>query len=127
LIRQNHLSEKLVGLAIKADRERWIVATKFGHRYTTLFGGDQLWGVYDVRPQLELSLSALAVDAIDLYQFHPGKNDVFENDALWTMRDKQKEAETIRHLGIQSPAPLDTRTSSSRRSGCERWERKSSK
>ena len=29
----DHLSEALVGRAIKRDRQKWIVATKFGHRY----------------------------------------------------------------------------------------------
>jgi aryl-alcohol dehydrogenase-like predicted oxidoreductase len=96
----DHLSERLVGQAVKSDRERWIIATKFGHRYTTPFERDQLWGVDDVRRQLEESLSALAVEAIDLYQFHSGKNNAFENDALWSMLDKQKEAGKIRHLGI---------------------------
>jgi len=28
----DHLSERLVGKAVARDRERWIVATKFGHR-----------------------------------------------------------------------------------------------
>src|SRR5579862_5757053 len=28
-----HTSEKLVGKAIKKDRGKWIVATKFGHEY----------------------------------------------------------------------------------------------
>jgi aryl-alcohol dehydrogenase-like predicted oxidoreductase len=96
----DHLSEKLVGQAIKADRERWIVATKFGHRYTTPFERDQLWSADEVQRQLEESLSALAVEAIDLYQFHSGTNAAFENDALWTMLDKQKTAGKVRHLGI---------------------------
>ncbi|HTP58240.1 MAG TPA: aldo/keto reductase, partial [Spirochaetia bacterium] len=86
----DHLSERLVGGAVKADRDRWIIATKFGHRYTTPLERDQLWAPADVQRQLEGSLAALAVDAIDLYQFHSGPNAVFENDALWTMLDKQK-------------------------------------
>jgi myo-inositol catabolism protein IolS len=96
----DHLSEKLVGQAIKADRERWIIATKFGHRYTTPFERDQLWSADDVQRQLEESLTALAVEAIDLYQFHSGTNAVFENDALWTMLDKQKTSGKVRHLGL---------------------------
>ena len=96
----DHLSEKLVGKAVKADRERWIIATKFGHRYTTPFEREQLWSDADVQRQLEESLSALAVEVIDLYQFHSGTNAVFENDALWTMLDKQKASGKIRHIGI---------------------------
>ena len=96
----DHLSERLVGGAVKADRERWIIATKFGHCYTTPFEREQLWSAAEVQRQLEESLSALAVGAIDLYQFHSGPNKVFENDALWTMLDKQKKAGKVRHLGI---------------------------
>jgi aryl-alcohol dehydrogenase-like predicted oxidoreductase len=96
----DHLSETLVGGAVRKDRERWIIATKFGHRYTTPFEREQLWAPADVQRQLEGSLSALGVDTIDLYQFHSGPNAVFENDALWTMLDKQKKTGKVRHLGI---------------------------
>ena len=33
----DHRSEQLVGEAIEGDRERWVIATKFGHRYTAAF------------------------------------------------------------------------------------------
>jgi myo-inositol catabolism protein IolS len=96
----DHLSEELVGGAVKADRQRWVIATKFGHRYTTPFEREQQWSPAEVQGQLEQSLAALAVDVIDLYQFHSGSSKVFENDALWTMLDKQKKAGKVRHLGI---------------------------
>jgi len=96
----DHLSEKHVGQAIRGDRDRWIIATKFGHRYTTPFERDQLWSAGEVQHQLEGSLSALGVDAIDLYQFHSGTNKVFENDELWSMLARQKKAGKVRHLGI---------------------------
>jgi len=96
----DHLSEKLVGLAIKADRSRWVLATKFGHRYTMPFEREQLWSAADVQKQLEGSLSALGTDTIDLYQFHSGAKQAFDNDELWTMLRKQKEAGKVRHLGI---------------------------
>jgi myo-inositol catabolism protein IolS len=96
----DHLSERLVGRAIKKDRARWILATKFGHRFTMPFEREQLWSADQVRTQLEDSLSALGTDSIDLYQFHSGTNAMFENDALWSMLGRQKEAGKIRHLGI---------------------------
>ena len=96
----DHLSERLVGRAIKKDRARWVVATKFGHRFTMPFEREQLWSAEQVRTQLEDSLAALGTDYIDLYQFHSGTNTVFENDALWSMLGRQKEAGKVRHLGI---------------------------
>lgn len=96
----DHLSEQLVGEAIKQDREKWIVATKFGHRFTGFVERDQLFGADEVQKQLEDSLEALKIDVIDLYQFHSGSNEYFDNDELWTMLDKQKQAGKIRFLGI---------------------------
>jgi myo-inositol catabolism protein IolS len=96
----DHLAEKLIGKAIKADRQRWVVATKFGHRRPSLTQRLNLWSVGDVRVQLEDSLRSLQTDYIDLYQFHSGTNDVFDNDALWSMLEKQVQAGKIRSLGI---------------------------
>ena len=96
----DHLSERLVGEAIKGDREKWIVASKFGHRFTGFVERDQLFGANEVRQQLEDSLKALQTDVIDLYQFHSGTNEQFDNDELWAMLDKQKQAGKIRFLGI---------------------------
>jgi aryl-alcohol dehydrogenase-like predicted oxidoreductase len=96
----DHLSERLVGQAIKADRGRWVLATKFGHRYTTPFERDQLWSAAEVQRQLEDSLSALGSEAIDLYQFHSGTTKVFENDELWSMLERQKKAGKVHHIGI---------------------------
>jgi len=96
----DHLSERLVGEAIKQDRDKWIVATKFGHHFNAFLDRDQAFTPEAVQQQLEDSLKALQVDVIDLYQFHSGSNAEFDNDALWTMLDKQKQAGKIRFLGI---------------------------
>jgi aryl-alcohol dehydrogenase-like predicted oxidoreductase len=96
----DHLSEQLVGRAIKRHREKWIVATKFGHRFTGHFQRDQLWSPEDVDKQLHASLKALGTDYIDLYQFHSGSNDAFDQDALWEMLQRHVDSGKIHHLGI---------------------------
>ena len=96
----NHLSERLVGRAIKRDRSRWIVATKFGHHFKGLFERDFLYGADAVQKQLEDSLAALGVERIDLYQFHSGDDEAFDNDELWTMLDKQVKGGKIGHVGL---------------------------
>lgn len=97
----DHLSERLIGGYLKGDRrEDWVLATKFGHHFNALFERDQLWSAEDVRKQLDASLSALGTDYIDLYQFHSGSDEAFDNDELWTMLDKQVQAGKIRYLGI---------------------------
>ncbi len=96
----DHVSERLIGRGIRGQRQAWIVATKFGHRFKALGQRDQLWQADEVRQQLEESLRALQVETIDLYQFHSGSDEAFANDDLWTMLDKQVQAGKIRFLGI---------------------------
>lgn len=97
----DHLSEQLIGSYLKRDRrEDWIVATKFGHHFHDKFSRTPHYDAADVSKQLELSLKALQTDYIDLYQFHSGSDEAFDNDELWTYLDKQVKAGTIRHLGL---------------------------
>lgn len=96
----DHLSERLVGEAIKGERDKWIVATKFGHKFHHNFERTDLWSASEVLEQLEASLKALQTDYIDLYQFHSGSDEVFDNDELWDMLAEQATAGKVRHLGI---------------------------
>jgi len=96
----DHLSERMIGGAIAGEREDWVVATKFGHKFKEGFQRDQLWSPDDVREQLEASLRALRTDYVDLYQFHSGSNEVFDQEDLWQMLNDQVQAGKIRHLGI---------------------------
>ena len=96
----DHLSETLIGQAIERERNSWIVATKFGHKFHGNFERTEHWSPQEVRQQLEASLKALRTGYIDLYQFHSGTDEVFNQDKLWQMLDKQIQAGKIRHLGI---------------------------
>ncbi len=96
----DHLSEDFCGRAIEDQRDQWIVATKFGHKFHERFERDTVYDLDGVRKQLEDSLKALRTDHIDLYQFHSGPDEKFDTDGLWEMLGKQKEAGKIRHLGI---------------------------
>jgi aryl-alcohol dehydrogenase-like predicted oxidoreductase len=96
----DHLSEALIGFSINRNRQKWVIATKFGHVFHTLFTRSERWSPRDVQAQLEGSLRALQTDYVDLYQFHSGSNDVFDQDGLWEMLRKQVEAGKVRHLGI---------------------------
>ncbi len=96
----DHLSEKLIGQAIKGQREKWIIATKFGHRFKPNFERDNLFEPAKVQEQLEESLRSLKTDYIDLYQFHSGNDEMFDVPGLWEMLQKQVKAGKVRHLGI---------------------------
>lgn len=104
----DHLSEALIGEALKGSRHKWTVATKFGHRFKSNFGREAIWDAKGVLTQLEDSLKALQTDYIDMYMFHSGGNNELNNDELWTLLHKQVDAGKIRHLGISlSPAVTD--------------------
>lgn len=95
----HHMSEKYIGDFLSRDRrEDWVLASKFGHKWHDNW--EHAWSAEAVQVQLEESLKALKTDYIDLYQFHSGPDDVFNNDDLWTMLDKQVQAGKIRNLGI---------------------------
>jgi aryl-alcohol dehydrogenase-like predicted oxidoreductase len=96
----DHASERLVGAAIRRDRGRWIVATKFGHHFHGFMDRTTVYDPDDVRKQLEASLAALQTDYIDLYQFHSGNNDMFQTPGLWEMLREQVRSGKVRHLGI---------------------------
>lgn len=96
----DHLSEEFIGSAIARDRDEWIVATKFGHKFNERFARDTVYDPPEVRKQLEHSLRALQTDYIDLYQFHSGNDDMFDTPGLWEMLHEQMDAGKIRHLGI---------------------------
>jgi len=96
----DHLSESLIGKAIQHQRQDWILATKFGHKFHGHMDRTPHWSPQDVLQQLEDSLKALRTDYIDLYQFHSGSDECFDQDDLWTMLEKQVQAGKIRHLGI---------------------------
>jgi aryl-alcohol dehydrogenase-like predicted oxidoreductase len=94
----DHLSERLIGNALAGDRDRWFIATKFGHNPGNDLG-EENYGPEQVQIQLEESLRALRTDYIDVYQLHSAPDEHFDNDALWTMLDKQVQAGKVRFLG----------------------------
>lgn len=97
----DHLSERFIGDYLsRHKRSRWIVATKFGHRFRGFMDRADDFSPEEVRRQLEDSLRALRLDTIDLYQFHSGSDAAFSNDELWSMLQQQKQAGKVRHLGV---------------------------
>ncbi len=96
----DHLAERLIGRAIRDRREKWILATKFGHRFNGPFQRDDVYEPAQVQEQLARSLEALQTDYIDLYQFHSGTDPMFDTPGLWETLRGFVEAGTVRHLGI---------------------------
>lgn len=96
----DHRSESLIGQTIKRNRRDWIIATKFGHKFHGNFDRTYHWSPDEVIHQLNDSLNALGTDYIDIYQFHSGSDEAFDNADLWEALNRQVKAGKIRHLGV---------------------------
>lgn len=96
----DHLSENLIGNRTRKDRDKWIIATKFGHHFHNFLDRTRHFDPQDVVKQLDESLRSLKTDYIDLYQMHSSRNDEFYTEGLWEELQKQKEKGKIRHLGL---------------------------
>ncbi|HXR07396.1 MAG TPA: aldo/keto reductase [Candidatus Acidoferrum sp.] len=117
----DHLAEGLVGdYLARRDRSRWIVATKFGHRFHNFMERTDAFSAAETRLQLEASLRALRVEKIDLYQFHSGSDAAFLNDELWAALAEEKRAGRIGHLGLSiMQKGSETQAREARRLGVE--------
>ncbi len=96
----DHLSEKLIGGYIKNCRDKWIVATKFGHHFHGFMERTRHFRPDEVVRQLDDSLKSLNTDYIDIYQMHSAKDDEFLTDNVWETLLREVEKGKIRHLGI---------------------------
>ncbi len=97
----DHLSERLIGDYLsRRGRDRWIVATKFGHQFTGFMGRTDGFAADAVRAQLVASLRALRTDRIDLYQFHSGPDEAFLDDGLREFLEEARRAGMVRDLGV---------------------------
>jgi len=97
----DHSSERFIGEAVKAlaAREKFILATKFGHHFVGPFNRTEPRTGPEVEKQLDDSLKALQTDYIDLYQYHSWGDAQFESDDVRKVLEKAKAAGKIRHIG----------------------------
>jgi aryl-alcohol dehydrogenase-like predicted oxidoreductase len=95
----DHTSERLVGGAIQRDRDQWVVATKFGHKFHGHMKRTDERSPRDAVEQLEASLKALRTDHVDLLQYHSIADAEFDNEELQRTLVRLKEQGKVRHLG----------------------------
>ncbi|MFN4242208.1 MAG: aldo/keto reductase [Tepidisphaerales bacterium] len=95
----DHLSESLIGQALAGRRERWVIATKFGHRFHGHLQRSEPRRPEDVLAQLERSLRALRTDYIDIYQYHSWGDEQFFDEDVQAVLEHAKAAGKVRHLG----------------------------
>jgi aryl-alcohol dehydrogenase-like predicted oxidoreductase len=95
----DHESERLIGNAIHRDRDKWIVATKFGHVYRGYLDRLDRRSAADAAEQVERSLIALKTEYIDLLQTHSIRDSEFDSDELHDVLQNLVRAGKVRHLG----------------------------
>jgi aryl-alcohol dehydrogenase-like predicted oxidoreductase len=102
-------NEELVGRAIRGQRDRFVLATKFGNQ--RLPGGG--WGPVNGRPvyvrqACEASLKRLGVEVIDLYYQHRVDPTVPIEDTVGAMAELVRQGK-VRYLGLSEAAPATIR------------------
>ena len=96
-----HINEALVGKAIRGNRDKWVIATKFGivrkpddPTYRGVSGAPDY-----VKAACEGSLKRLGIDTIDLYYQHRVDSEVPIEDTVGAMAELVKEGK-VRFLGL---------------------------
>lgn len=95
----DHTSEAFIGNAIQTDRGKWIVATKFGHKFHSHMNRTDERSAADALKQVEDSLKALKTDYLDLLQYHSVRFEEFDSDALTDGLERLMTSGKVRHLG----------------------------
>jgi aryl-alcohol dehydrogenase-like predicted oxidoreductase len=96
----DHLAEQLVGGYLRHNRSRWIIATKFGHRFHGFQDRTRHWRPEEVRRQIDDSLKALHTDHIDILQYHSPSREELLTSGLRQLLELEKKAGKIRHIGL---------------------------
>ncbi len=104
----DHTSEAFIGQALAnlRIRDKFVIATKFGHKFHAPFNRTEPRSGPDIQRQLEDSLRVLQTSYIDLYQYHSWSDAQFESDEVRTVLEKALAAGKIRHIG-NSVGPND--------------------
>jgi aryl-alcohol dehydrogenase-like predicted oxidoreductase len=102
-------NEELVGKAIKGNREKYVIATKFGN----MRGSDGSFLGVNGKPdylkaQCESSLKKLGIEVIDLYYQHRVDPNTPIEETIGAMAELVKEGK-VRYIGMSEAAPATIR------------------
>jgi aryl-alcohol dehydrogenase-like predicted oxidoreductase len=103
----NGQGETILARAFGGQRDRIVIATKFGYDFYTHAGPrsgqrelPQDFSPAFVRQALEESLRRLATDYVDIYQLHNPRMDAIQRDDLFAELDRLKDDGKIRAYGL---------------------------
>nr|WP_272875261.1 aldo/keto reductase [Bhargavaea massiliensis] len=93
-------SEEVLGKAIKGNRDKVVIATKFGVRVEggkTFYDNSPEW----IEKAVKESMTRLGTDYIDLYQIHYRDNRTNINEVLYKLEDLKNKG-YIRYYGLSN-------------------------
>lgn len=96
----DHVSERLIGEAIAGQRQDWIIATKFGHKFHSHMNRSEPRSAAEIAIQLDDSLRALRTDYIDIYQYHSWGDSQFDDPQVLAYLKTEQKRGRIRHIGV---------------------------
>jgi aryl-alcohol dehydrogenase (NADP+) len=94
-------SEEIVGRAIQAERDRWVVATKVGYLPDPLAPAGPDFSRKHLMRSVERSLQRLGCDYIDIYYLHRDDFTTQLEETLRTLRDLVQQGK-IRYIGLSN-------------------------
>ncbi|KIH83771.1 aldo/keto reductase [Pseudomonas batumici] len=95
-------SEEVVGRAIAAQRDRWVVATKFGYPSSATAGpNEQGQSRKWIMQTVEASLKRLGTDYIDVLYFHRALTDAPMEEGIRAVGDLIRQGK-IRYYGVSN-------------------------
>ncbi|MBB3181080.1 aldo/keto reductase [Variovorax sp. Sphag1AA] len=94
-------SERIVGKAVKAMRDRWVIATKVGYFADTLVPTGADLSRKNVFRSVDQSLQRLDTDYIDLYYLHRDDWSTALEETIHTLADLLRQGR-IRYFGVSN-------------------------
>lgn len=94
-------SEEIVGQAIAADRDRWVVATKFGFAAPGAGPNEQGQSRKWINQSVEASLKRLGTDYLDLLYFHRALPGVPLEESVRAVGDLIRQGK-VRYFGVSN-------------------------
>ncbi len=104
---EDGIAEKVLGQGLGADRDRVIIATKFG-RYHSRVHTNELFDGETVVWSVEQSLRRLGTDRIDVLFFHSPTHPAKIKDNVWAALDQLKRSGKVRFVGLSCGFIQDT-------------------
>lgn len=101
------IAEQVLGAALGADRDRVIIATKFGRYHSRVHTNEFFDGV-SVTWSVEESLRRLGTDHLDVLFFHSPSHPSKIRDDVWAALDGLKRSGKVRFVGLSCGFMADT-------------------